>query len=244
MTFTLVPYLSVWAPSNSRHQFSYLLLLVILSITVRCLGRLYSIVWSACSLINIGANGQTWGQAVEETRMPSTPFLCLDKCERGLSGADVGSYLLPPKLLSSTGGFRTVRQTGKPEVRAPAAPVPRGVAVTYTRPLHSVGSSSLSSSRTGPWAWFTPQSVCIRDNWEAIWLSFRCRGMNVVFWGILQLFVSCLLSPDKWSHFSSAWSLLERTRIQALKFALTVWKHMSCWPWIGHLEDSSRFKTC
>ena len=150
----------------------------------------------------------------------------------------------PPKLLSSTGGFRTVRQTGKPEVRAPAAPVPPGVAVTYTRLLHSVGSSSLSSSRTGPWAWFTPQSVCTRDNWEAIWLSFRCRGMNVVFWGILQLFVSCLLSPDKWSHFSSAWSLLERTRIQALKFALTVWKHMSCWPWIGHLEDSSRFKTC
>lgn len=149
----------------------------------------------------------------------------------------------PRKLLISTAGFRIVRQTGKPEVRAPAAPVPRGVAVTYRR-LLELRRVLLSSAWTGPWAWMTPQSVCTRDNWEAIWLSFRCRGTNVVFLGILQLFVSCLLSPGKWSHFSSAWSLLERTRIQALKFALTMWKHMSCWPWIGHLEDSSRFKTC
>lgn len=30
--------------------------------------------------------------------MPLTPFLCLDKCEHCLSGADVGSYFLPKKI--------------------------------------------------------------------------------------------------------------------------------------------------
>ena len=30
--------------------------------------------------------------------MPLTAFPCLDKCERCLSGADVGSYFLPKKI--------------------------------------------------------------------------------------------------------------------------------------------------
>ena len=65
---------------------------------------------------------------------------------------------------------------------------------------------TLISSWTEPWAWFTPESVgtCDIQMCEAIWLFFRCRGTNVVFLEILQLFVSCLLSPGKWSHFSSA----------------------------------------
>lgn len=41
----------------------------------------------------------------------------------------------PRKLLISIAGFRIIQQAGKPEVRAPAALVPRGVAVKYTRPL-------------------------------------------------------------------------------------------------------------
>lgn len=41
----------------------------------------------------------------------------------------------PGKLLISIAGFRIIHQAGKPEVRAPAALVPWGVAVKYTRPL-------------------------------------------------------------------------------------------------------------
>ena len=41
----------------------------------------------------------------------------------------------PRKLLIGIAGFRIIQQAGKPEVRAPAALVPWGVAVKYMRPL-------------------------------------------------------------------------------------------------------------
>lgn len=129
-----------------------MLLLVILSITVRCLGRFYWILWSACSLINIGANGQTWGQAVEKTRMPSTPFLCLDKCEHCLSGADVGSYFLPKKITHQHSWIQNCARDWEARGRSSCSPRSPGSCCAIVRLPHSAGScpSALHGQDPGP----------------------------------------------------------------------------------------------
>lgn len=103
-----VSHLSLWTLSNPFHLFSDLLLLLILSITVKCLRRLpWWILWSACSqcawsMFSVpyeyrskwsGLVAGSWGN--QDTADHSPVFTGLQTLS--LAGADVGSYVLPNK---------------------------------------------------------------------------------------------------------------------------------------------------
>lgn len=182
-------HLSLWTLSNPFYLFSDLLLLLILSITVKCLRRLpWWILWSACSprawsMFNVpyeyrskwsGLVAGSWGN--QDTADHSPVFTGLQTLS--LAGADVGSYVLPNKITYQ----HSQMQNCSPgwEARGLSSCSPHFPSEIQWGHWNFIGTHSCSSAQKEPWAPRAPESVCTCDNWEAIWLSLRCRGTNVL----------------------------------------------------------------
>lgn len=133
--------------------------------------------------------------------------------------------ILPQENCSSAWQFRIIQQAGKPGSELLQLSFAGELLPWNTWGRWNFMSLAPHLCMDRALALIYSESVCTRDNWEAIWLSFGYRGTNVVFWGILQSFVSCLLSQGKYN----VW------------FCIKVWKnrgfrHLSLpWPVAKHV---------